>query len=271
MPSGKKSKQMRQAARTAPPPVRAKGAPRQRQASPRVLIGAGAVVLAIVIAIVLAVVFSGGSSNPATNTPAIGSITNGLPGAAGVESLFKGIPQSPTTLGRASAPVTMIEYIDLQCPACREFATKVFPNVVTRFVRTGKLKIVMRPWAFIGPDSVRGQAAVLAAGEQNRAFNYAELLYDNQGTENTGWLDDAMVAAAAASIPGLPVHKLLTAVTSASVKAQARNVDALAKADKVNHTPAIYVSQSGTHGAELALKSPTDEATLVHAIQAALA
>jgi protein-disulfide isomerase len=269
MPSGKKSKQMRQAIRTAPPPVRAKGDPRQRQASPRVLAGAGAVVLATVIAIVLVVVFTSRSSDKATNAPAVGSLTNALSGAADVDALYKGIPQTRTTLGRPSAPVTMTEYIDLQCPACREFATNVFPNVVTKYVRTGRLKVILRPWAFIGPDSIRGQAAVLAAAEQNKAFNYAELLYDNQGTENTGWLDDNMVAAAAASIPGLPVHELLTTVSSASVKARAKNVGALAKADNVNHTPTIYVGKSGTHGAEVALTSPTDEATLVQAIQSA--
>jgi protein-disulfide isomerase len=269
MPSGKKSKQLRQAARTAPPPVRAKGAPRQRQASPRVLIGAGAVALTIAVAVVLVVVFSGGSSNSTTNAPAVGSISGGLPEAAGVEAMFKGIPQTPTTLGHASAPVTMTEYIDLQCPYCQEFETQVFPNIVTKFVRTGKLKVVIRPWAFIGPDSVRGQAAVLAAGAQHKAFNYAELLYDNQGTENTGWLDSAMVSAAAASIPGLPVHEVLAAVSSSTVKVRAQDVDALATANKVTHTPTIYVGKSGTRGPEVALKSPTDQATLVQAIESA--
>ena len=203
------------------------------------------------------------------NTPAVGSVTGGLSEAASVDALFKGIPQSASTLGRASAPVTMTEYIDLQCPYCRDFAAQVFPNVVARFVRTGQLKVVLRPWAFIGPDSVRGQAAVLAAGEQNKAFNVAELLFDNQGVENTGWLSSDMVASAAASVPGLLVHELLATVTSASVKAGAKHVDALAKADKVNHTPTIFVGKSGTRGEAVALKSPTDEATLVRAIKSA--
>ena len=86
----------------------------------------------------------------------------------------------------------------------------------------------MEPWAFIGPDSIRGQAAELAAAQQNRAFNYAELLYDNQGAENTGWLNDNMVAAAAESIPGLQVHTLLDARSSAAVKAAQKQVDDLA-------------------------------------------
>ena len=69
----------------------------------------------------------------------------------------------------------------------------------------GKVKIEARPIAFIGPDSERGRAAALAAAAQNRMFNFMEILYFNQGPENTGWLDDAMVKAAAASIPGLDV------------------------------------------------------------------
>jgi protein-disulfide isomerase len=164
----------------------------------------------------------------------------------------------------------MTEYIDLQCPYCQAFETQLFPDIVRSYVRSGKLKVVMRPWAFIGPDSRRGQAAVLAAGAQNKAFNLAEILYDNQGTENTGWLDQSMVANAAASIPGLHVRTLLAAAGSAQVKAQAQTVDADAQADKINQTPTIFVGKSGTHGHEVQLASPTDKQPLVHAIETAL-
>ena len=44
---------------------------------------------------------------------------------------------------------------------------------------------------------------------------------------------------------------------------------ALAALDNVNHTPTIYVGKSGTHGTEVAMSGPTDEATLVQAIEAA--
>lgn len=271
MPSGKKSKERRRAEKTPSPRVRSKGAPRRRQASPRVLIAVGGVVLAITVAIVIAVVLRGGSSTSLTKVPAVGSIANGLPGAADVDALFKGIPQNGTTLGSARAPATMVVYIDLQCPACQQFETQVLPDIVQKYVRSGQLKIVMRPWAFIGPDSLRGQAAVLAAAQQNRAFNYAEVLYDNQGTENTGWLSDDMVASAAASIPGLRVHTLLAERKSSSVKAQAQNVDSLAQADKVNSTPTLFVGKSGRHATRVVLKASNDAQTLARAIRAALA
>jgi protein-disulfide isomerase len=267
VPSGKKSR----AQRRTPPPVQAKRVSRPRHASPRVLIAIGGVVIAIALAVVLAVVLSGGSSHAPTNVPPVGSLANGLPGAADVNALFKGIPQKATMLGAARAPVTMVEYVDLQCPYCQQFETQVFPEIVRKYVRTGKLKVELRPWAFIGPDSLRGQAAVLAAGRQNRAFNYTEVLYDNQGTENTGWLGKDMVVSAAASIPGLGVPKLVSELDSAAVKAAAQRVDELAKTDHVNHTPTIFVGKSGQHGAEVKLNAPTDASTLVKAIRAALA
>ena len=109
-----------------------------------------------------------------------------------MNALFKGIPQSGTTLG-APAPVTMTEFIDPQCPYCREFETTVLPGLVTEYVRTGKLRIQMEPWAFIGPDSVRGQAPS-SPPPAEPGVQLRRALYFNQGVENTGWLTDSVIA-----------------------------------------------------------------------------
>lgn len=237
------------------------------------LIGAGIAAAVVVVAVVLAVVLGGGGSSSALpkGTPAVGTLQGALPNAAYVDSLFKGIPQKGTALGRSSAPVTMVEFIDLQCPYCQEFETQLLPTLLEKYVRTGVLRIQMQPWAFIGPDSLRGQAAVLAAARQDRAFNYAELLYTNQGTENTGWLDDAMVAAAARSVPGLRVHRLWSERSSAAVKAAQSNVDALASTDKISGTPTLFVGKTGGTPSEVTMSSPTDESALVAAIRSAQA
>jgi protein-disulfide isomerase len=269
MASGKKSKQMRRA-QSAPPPVQSKGAPRRRQASPRVLMAAAGVVALVAIGIVLAVVLSGGSSTPKV-TQATGSIANGLPGAADVDGFFKGIPQAGMVLGSPSATVSMIEYIDLQCPFCEQFDTQVFPDIVKRYVKTGKVKVEVRVLDFIGPDSSRGRKAMTAAGLQNKAFNFAELLYFNQATENTGWLDDKMVIAAAESIPGLNVPKLLADRNSSTVAKLASAADANAVADKVSSTPTLLVGRTGSKPKVVGLASPSDEATLVAALDTALA
>ena len=232
----------------------------------------GSIAALIVVAVVLAIVLSGGkSSGLPKNAVAVGSLTNALTGAADVASTFKGIPQSGTTLGSPSAPVTMVEYIDLQCPICREFETQVFPDIVQKYVRTNKVKVVVKVWAFIGPDSIRGQKVALAAANQNKAFNFAAVLYDNQGTENTGWLTDNMLYKIAASVPGLKIHPLFRERNSSAVEQEAKAVSADAASNNVNGTPSIFVGKTGAAPKLVALTSATDEPTLVKAIDAALA
>src|SRR5262249_6978019 len=162
--------------------------------------------------------------------------------------LFSGIGQRGNVLGSPSAGVTMVEYIDLQCPFCREFETQALPTLVNRYVRPGKLRIEARPIAFIGPDSERGRLAALAAAKQNRLFNFAQLPYDTQGVENPGWLDNPMITAAAASIPGLDVPRLLSDRNSSGVADQARELDLQARADRVSKTPTILVGKTGERG-----------------------
>jgi protein-disulfide isomerase len=272
MPSGKKSKQMRRAAVAAPPRVQSKGAPRRRQADPKVL-GIGAGVLAvIVVGVVLAIVLTRGSNSSSSlgDLPRVGSCTTGLPGCSDVVSMFKGIPQKGTTLGWPFAPVTMVEYIDLQCPFCQEFETQVFPDILKKYIRAKKLKVELRPLDFIGPDSSRGRNALIAAAKQNKAYQFAEILYFNQKTENTGWLNDAMVGQAAASIPGLQVAQLLSDRNAGSTSSAAKGFDAQQSADQVTGTPTLFVGKSGTKGKQVPLANSTDEASLVTAIQNAL-
>jgi len=275
MPSGKTSRTRRQTpaprqpARVPAPPTRPGQIP-TRKASPKVLAGAAVAVVAVAAAVVLAVTL-GGNSSSTGSVPAVGSLTNALPGAAEVQALFRGLPQSGATLGGPKAPATMVEYVDLQCPYCAEFESQVFPKLVTRYVRTGKLRVEQRLLAFIGPDSVRGRSAAIAAGLQNKQFNFSELLYFNQGTENTGWLDERMVVAAASSVPGLRVPQVLADRSTAAVKTTAAGFDADATADRVTGTPTILVGPTGGTLHAVSMTSPTDAAPVVAAIESAIA
>ena len=159
---------------------------------------------------------------------------------------------------------------DLQCPFCQQFETSAMPTIVRRYVRTGKLKVVARPIAFIGPDSKRGRDAALAAGLQGKLFDFAQLLYVNQGEENTGWLDDAMVKSAATSIPGLNVTRLLDDRSSSAVSDDEHAFDAGATADAVHATPTILVGRTGSKPKVVNLASPTDAQSVERAIDAAL-
>jgi protein-disulfide isomerase len=265
MTSGKKARRQRQQV-AAPPPVQRKGA--RRRASPKVLVGAALVALILAVTAV-GIATALGKTSSASPTATRGSLANALPGASGVQQLLAGIPEHGNVLGSPRAPATMIEYVDLQCPFCREFEAAVMPDIFRRFVRTGKLRVEARTIAFIGQDSVRGRNAAIAAGQQGRMFNFMQIAYFNQGTENTGWLTSDFVKKAGGSIPGLDLLKFTTAASSSVVSNQGNRFDSEATAAHVAETPSVYVGRTGRTPRIVQIKSPDDEQTLVAAIRRA--
>jgi len=264
MPSGKQSKRRRAA--QAPPPARSV---RKRQASPRVLAIAAALLALAAAAVVLAVAFGNGDSKDSA-APAQGSPANALTGAVETQQLLKGIPQNGNALGKPTAPVTVYTYVDAQCPFCEQFETEAMPTLIERYVRTGKAKVELRPIAFIGTDSERGRAALIAAAEQDKMFNVAQLLFLNQGAENSGWLNDDLVERIAASIPGLDAPRLLTDRDAPAVADKTSAFDTDADTDGVTSTPTILVGKSGQAAKLVTLTTATDPQPVARAIDAAL-
>lgn len=157
---------------------------------------AGIVVAAAAIVVVLIVISQGGSKGGAGGGT---SIT----GASQVAMGLKGIPQQATVLGDARAPVTVTEFADLQCPACKSFSDNTLPQAIDRYVRSGKAKIDLKLLEFLGPDSGTAARAAFAAAEQNRLWHFAELMYLNQGQENSGYVTDEYLTGIARKTRGL--------------------------------------------------------------------
>jgi protein-disulfide isomerase len=196
-----------------------------------VLALAGAAALAA-IAIVLSVVLSNGSKKATPPPTAVD----------GDVSAVVGIPQHGLTLGNQLARVTLTEYIDTSCPICEDYVLGTFPGITQSYVRTGKVKVEARVLAFVGPSSTRGRQLLLAAAKQNKAWQFAELVYHNQGDETTDWLTDAVARSFAAKISGLNVQQLITDADSASVQAEASQMDAEAQSDGVRATPTFVLT-----------------------------
>jgi protein-disulfide isomerase len=224
-----------------------------------------AALAAVAVAVAIGVALAGGSAEAEAPT-AEGSA---LPEATEAAAIFRGIPQRGTALGRPSAPVTVVEFLDLQCPFCREFAVDALPTVIDKHVRTGKVRIELRGLAFLGPDSERGLRAALAAGNQGSMFEFTELLYYNQGPENAGWLSQDLVESAARSVPGLDVARLVSDMDSGSVSDLVDAHRSEAERRGVDATPTIFVGPTGGELKRVSLSSPSDVAALESAIAAA--
>ena len=221
---------------------------------------------AIAISMALAVGITWASSD--TRDVSRGST---LPTAAESMAAFRGIPQHGLVLGARRGPVTVVAFVDLQCPYCRQFELDALPKLLEEHVRRGDVRLEVRGLAFLGPDSERGLRAVLAASRQGRTFELMELLYHNQGVENSGWLSQDLVEAAARSVRGLDVARLVDDMDSDAVS---RLIDAHAAEARrygVDSTPTVLVGRTGGELAPVKLSSPTDVAALNRAIAAAAA
>lgn len=157
--------------------------------------------------------------------------------------LLRGIPQEGNALGRADAPVTLVNYSDLQCPFCAEWSRRALPDLVREYVRTGKVRMEFRGLAFLGPESDTGLRAALAAGEQGKLWHVIDLLFRNQGPENSGWLTDDTLRQVGASIEGLDVQQMLDRRPAMTPKMQ--EAQAAATASGINGTPSFEVGPTG--------------------------
>src|SRR5689334_23792973 len=81
-------------------------------------------------------------------------------------------------LGKADAPVTIIEYASLTCPHCAAFDRETLPKLKEKWIDTGKAKLVYRNFPF---DKPALQAAMIAAcAPSDRYFNFIDVLFQQQ-------------------------------------------------------------------------------------------
>ena len=199
---------------------------------------AGAAVLAAVI-VGVAVAISQGGADDDEPSPAPGSA-----GQEQAEDLFEGIPQSGVSLGDPDAPATLIEFADLQCPFCAEFATGELPGVIDQYVRSGELRLELRLLAFLGPDSERARQAANAATLQNRLWDYTELFFRNQGAENSGYATNQFLTRLARETR-LDIEALRADLATPRAEAFSREAERLGRQLQVEGTPSFYLVRDG--------------------------
>jgi protein-disulfide isomerase len=196
------------------------------------VVGAIAVVLAG--ALIAASILGAGGDKSAPSTTASDAV-----------ALLDGIPERGPVLGRPGAPVTLVEFADLQCPFCGQWSRSAFPEIVRDYVRPGKVRIVFRGLRFIGPDSEKALRFAFAAGQQDKLWYAVDLLYANQGQENSGWVTDEFLAGVAAAIPSFDLTQARAVETSQQVDAEIRTANDLAAALGVSETPSFAAGKTG--------------------------
>ncbi len=184
---------------------------------------------AVVVAVAALASSSGGDPAPAA-PPAQAS------------TLFDGIPEKDGVLGDPGAPLTVTEFVDLQCPVCAKASKTTLPALIRDYVRTGKVKLDARTLSFIGPDSVRAARVAAAAEQQGRLWPFLEAFYAAQGQENSGYVTDDFLRSVAAAA-GVDATAALKAAGGAKAAERLNRANADAQTLGVDATPTFTVAR----------------------------
>lgn len=158
-------------------------------------------------------------------------------------------------IGNANAPVTIAFWFDYQCPFCKQFEENTMPQVYDQYIKTGKVKVVLKDFQFLGNDSTTGAEFARAMWDAypDKFYDWYKAMFaaqDQEGDQGFGNLDS--IKALTAKMPGVDVNKVVALMNQK--KAQ---YDAAIEADRsegqsmgVNGTPAMIIGTKLLSGAQ---------------------
>ena len=174
----------------------------------------------------------------ATQTPPLGEIITITPHPRPMEF--------GRTMGDPNAPVTIEVYDDFQCPACKTYAEQIEPQVVDTYVSTGQVHYIYRHFPFLddrAPQNESDQAAnaSMCASDENRFWDYYDILFANWHGENQGAFNDNRLVAFAESL-GLDMPAFNRCFDSNTHKDEIDEDTSTGKSIGVTGTPSVFVN-----------------------------
>lgn len=177
--------------------------------------------------------------------------------SAEIEQRAAGLAQRDGVVGDLDAPVRIVEFGDLQCPACRQFSQNALDEVLDRTVRAGKATFQFRHWAFLGEDSRTAAGAAMAADRQSRGLQFIEAFYAAQGAENSGYVTDQFLDEVARSA-GLDIARFNADRRRVDVDAEIAAAAEQAAELGLSGTPSFVISGPGGEVTLNGAASPAD-------------
>ncbi len=183
-----------------------------------------------------------------------GSINNQQPAAAAR-------PQQPTkgavsidddpVLGDKSAPVTIVEFSDYECPFCKRHFDQTHPQLIEKYVDTGKVKIVFRdfPLSFHDPMATKEAVAANCAREQGgdkKYFEFHDEIFKRTISNGNG-LNDEKIQTIAKDL-GLNTGKFTTCLSNQAQTDEVKKDIADGKAAGASGTPTFVIGKTTSNG-----------------------
>lgn len=193
-----------------------------------------------------------GPAAPAASAQNPGSQASGQdtnPPAPAFPDVARREAQDPTALGDVDAPVVMVAFTDFQCPYCAKWTASTLPELITKYVDQGKLRIEWRDLDLFGDASLTAAHAAQAAAMQGSYVPFHTRMAEG-GTIAPGSAYSEKSLKATAEDLGLDGEQFLADMDSKQAKdAVKRNLDE-AQELAVMSTPVFLINQMPFVGAQ---------------------
>jgi protein-disulfide isomerase len=90
---------------------------------------------------------------------------------------------SNKSIGNPDAGVTVVEYMDIECPFCQRYAARIFPRILENYIKPGKIHYIVKHFPLskrIHPHATMGAIAAECAANQSKFWEYKTLAMANR-------------------------------------------------------------------------------------------
>ncbi len=207
------------------------------------------------VSIIIAGVIIAGAVIFASKQPSAPAAANpGQPAAIAVD-VSKVKTDGEPFMGSANAPVIMAYWYDYQCPFCQRNEEQAMPQIIKDYVDTGKVKVVFKDYQFLGPDSqTLGQySRAVWEATPDKFYAWHKAVYDNQGTENTGWATKEKILSITTGVLGASNAAKVSQLVATKGAGYQKEMDAdkaEGSAMGINGTPGTIIGKQLISGAQ---------------------
>ncbi len=161
------------------------------------------------------------------------------PPVAAPERVQMSVGSAWKSIGRADAPVTVIEFTDYQCTYCKQFHSRTFADLKRNYIDTGKVRWVTRDLPLeIHPYALKAAEASLCAGDQGKYWELHEALLSSDAPPN-----DEVIKELVAGL-SLDLQNFQTCLDSEKHKVEVQREAAEATTLQITHTPTFVVAKT---------------------------
>ncbi len=152
------------------------------------------------------------------------------------------IEEGDAVLGNPEAPVAIFNFSDFQCGFCGRHAMTTEKQIVEKYVKTGKVKMVFRNFAFLGENSFFAAEATECANDQDKFWKFHDYLFANQGAgEQSAFTRDNLKKIAGEL--GLDAEKFNACLDSGKYAEKVKNSAGAGRKYGVISTPTTFIGK----------------------------